>query len=345
MIKRFNRRMLFSVLSKILISAQFAISGFAQQTVQRILVQDSTLDNLIDPPGYKTSPLGTLGRVDKIGHGRQGMILIPGLGFSGSIFKGFMSAHEADYTMYAVTLAGFGGTQAPPCPPESTSFGEQTWTNAAVVAIEKLIEDEKIEQPVIIGHWLGGTQVALRLAFRHPDKIKAVMIPSGSACFVATDTTRMKPHPPADYRLKVTDQYMAPKWFKTVTRETWDDNNFLPGDYAVNPILGLRLWREAASPLLHVWVRYLNEFNSQDISLQLDSLTVPTLLLLPGLEDLFYQPGANYMFAYTHTSWVPAAGNHKSITSVTIPNSRICMWLDQPEKFNEEVNKFLAGVK
>jgi hypothetical protein len=38
-------------------------------------------------------------------------------------------------------------------------------------------------------------------------------------------------------------------------RETWDDNNFLPGDYAVNPILGLRLWREAASPQVHVWIR------------------------------------------------------------------------------------------
>ena len=335
----------YSILLPILISAQLTTSAFAQQTIQKILVQDSTLNNLVDPPGYKTCTLGELGRVDKIGHGPQSMILIAGLGFSGGIFKEFMSSHENDFTMYAVTLAGFGGTPAPPCPSESTSFGEQTWTNAALGAVEKLIENEKLDKPIIFGHWLAGTQIALRLAFRHPDNIKAVIIPSGSACFVATDTTRMKPHPPAEYRLKVTDQYMAPKWFKTVTRETWDDNNYLPGDYAVNPILGLRLWREAASPHLHVWVRYLNEFNAQDISLQLDSLTVPTLLLLPGLEDLFYQPGGNYMYGYCHTSWVPSASTHKSITSVTVPNSRICMWLDQPERFSEEVERFLAELK
>lgn len=334
----------FQLLSIMAAFISMATPALGQQTCERILIQDSTWNNLIDPPGYKTGTLGELGRVDKVGHGAQAVILIPGFGFSGGIFKDFMIAHDSDYTMYAVTLAGFGGTAAPPCPSESTSFGEQTWTNGAVTAIGKLIENEKIAKPILVGHWIGGTQIALRLAFRHPDKIKAVILPSGSACFVATDTTRMKPHPPQDFRVKVTDQYMAPKWFKTVTRETWDDNNYLPGDYAVNPILGLRLWREAASPLLHVWVRYLNEFNAQDISLQLDSLTVPTLLLMPGLEDLFYQPGQNYMQGYCHTSWAASTPTHKSITSVTVPNSRVCMWLDQPEKFNEEVGRFLAGL-
>lgn len=188
-----------------------AASAKGQQTIQRILKQDSTLNNLVDPPGYQTATLGTLGKVEKVGSGLQAMILIPGLGFSGDIFKGYMSAHEKDFTMYAVTFPGFGGTPAPPCPPESTSMGQQTWTNGAVNAIEKLIENEKIERPIILGHWIGGTQAALRLALRHPDKIKGVIIPSGSACFVLTDTTRMPPHPPLQYRINVTDQYMAPK--------------------------------------------------------------------------------------------------------------------------------------
>jgi len=52
-----------------------------QQTFKRILMQDSTLNNLVDPPGYKTAKPGTLGDVVRKGKGPQAMILIPGLGF------------------------------------------------------------------------------------------------------------------------------------------------------------------------------------------------------------------------------------------------------------------------
>jgi pimeloyl-ACP methyl ester carboxylesterase len=237
------------------------------------------------------------------------------------------------------------GTPAPPSPPESVSFGQMPWTIGAFNAIEKLIENEKIENPIVIGHWMTGTQLALRLALKYPDKIKAIIIPSGYACFVMTDTSVYKPHPPLEQRIAGIDRYMIPKWFKTVTRETWDDNNYMPYDYAVNPIMGLRIWREAAEPPLHVWVRYLNEFYCQDITQQLDSLTVPTLLLYPGLEGLYHEPNQNYMQASCYTSWAASAPNHKMITSVTIPNSRICMWIDQPQRFEEEVDKFLAGVE
>jgi len=345
MLKRIQFQKVLSNLISVFVITSVVTPSFAQQTCERILVQDSTLNNLVDPPGYKTGTLGGLARVDKVGHGPQAMILIPGIGFSGDIFDKFMTSHETEFTMYTVTLPGMGGTPAPPCPPESVSFGEQPWTNAAFGAIEKLIENEKIERPIIMGHWMTGPQLALRLALNYPDKIKAVIIPSGTACFIATDTIKYKPHPDLAWRISSIDKYMAPMWYKTVTRVTWDDNNFLPGDYAVNPILGLRMWREAALPPLHVWVRYLCEFYAQDITQQLDSLTVPTLLLYPGLEDLFFEPGQNYMYGYCHTSWAASVPDHKSIKSVTIPNSRVCMWLDQPEKFNEEVNKFLVEVK
>jgi pimeloyl-ACP methyl ester carboxylesterase len=343
-----NNQSKFRFLSLCLIAGLISLGNycylFAQGTCQRIMEQDSSLNNLVDPPGYETGQLGKLGKVDKFGSGSQNMILIAGLGFGGESFDEWMTQNAGKYTMYSITLPGFGGTPAPPSPPESTSFGKQPWTNAAFGAIEKLILDEKIEQPIIVGHWLTGTQLALRLALKHPDKVKSVIIISGSACFVPTDTSQYKAHPPIEQRIASIDLYMVPKWYKTVTRVTWDDNNFLPGDYAVNPVRGLRLWREAAEPPLHVWVRYLNEFYAQDISLKLDSLTVPTLLLYPGLDNLYYDPGQNYMHAYCITSWAASAPGNKMIQSVTIPNSRVCMWFDQPEKFDEEVEKFLKSL-
>lgn len=317
---------------------------YGQQSCIRIMEQDSTLNNLIDPPGYKTAQLGTLGGVLRTGNRTQAMILIPGLGFSGNIFGEFMERFADQYRIYAVTLPGFGGTPAPPSPDEQTSFGEQTWTNSALSAIEKLIEEEDIQNPVIVGHWLTGTQLALHLAMKHPDKVKAVVILAGSTRMMFTDTSYNKYVTTVQKRIEAIDKYSAPLWFKTVTRQTWDDNNFLPGDYAVNPVRGLRLWREAASPELHVWVRYLCEFNAQDVSFEMDKLTVPTLILKPGLEGIFYDPGQNYLELLCHKSWEGCVENNPRITVKTIPNSRVCLWFDQPEEVNRAVIDFLKSI-
>ncbi len=334
-----------SIVAAGLFSAVSAPLLFGQQSFKRILKQDSTLNNLVDPPGYKTVQPGTLGEVIRAGTGNQPMILVPGLGFGAHVFDEFMAGFSGQYRMYAVTLPGFGGTAAPPCPGEKTSFGEQTWTNGALGAIEKLMEDEKIQNPIIVGHWLGGTQIALRLALKHPDKIKAVVLLAGSARMIMTDTTYAPYFATPEKRVAAIDNFQAPMWFKTVTRETWDENNFLPGDYAANPLRGLRLWRQAASPKLHVWVRYLCEFNAQDISVEIAKLTVSTLLLKPGLEGIWHEPGGNYMETYCHKSWEGRIENNPKIRVKTIPNSRACLWFDQPEEVNKAVVDFLKGVK
>lgn len=306
------------------------------------MVIDDTISLI--PPGYRTGKLGTLGGVVRAGTRTQAMILIPGLGFGGSVFSEFMEGFAGQYRMYAVTLPGFGGTAAPPAPGEKTSFGEQTWTNGALAAIEKLIEDEGIQNPIIVGHWLTGTQLALRLAMKHPDKVRAVVILAGSARMVGSDSARAAMLSTLEKRIAVIDKFMAPRWFKTVTRETWDDNNFLPGDYAVNPVRGLRLWREAAAPGLHVWVRYLCEFNAQDITLEMDKLTVPTLILKPGLEGIYHTAGNNYMENYCHKNWEGSIGNNRNISVKTIPDSRVCLWFDQPQEVRKAVVDFLAGI-
>jgi len=315
-----------------------------QDTCIRIMQQDSTLNNLVDPPGYKTAKPGTLGGVVRTGTGTQPMILIPGLGFGGSVFSEFMQGLADKYRMYAVTLPGFGGTAAPPCPSEKTSFGEQTWTNGALAAIEKLIKDENLQNIILVGHWLTGTQIALRLAMRNPDRVKAVVILSGSARLFLSNTEYAAYYETPEKRVATIDNYLAPRWFKTVTLETWDDNNFLPGDYAVNPVRGLRLWREAATPKLHVWVRYLCEFSAQDITFEMNKVTVPTLILKPGLEGIWYDPGQNYMEAYCHLSWEGCVEKNSKITVKTIPNSRACPWFDQPEEVDKAMADFLKSI-
>ena len=122
-------------------------------------------------------------------------------------------------------------------------------------------------------------------------------------------------------------------------------NHPLPENAPIPLAVGRRdcLWRQAASPDLHTWVRYLCEFNAQDVTVGLDRLEVRTLLLKPGLEGLPHDPGQNYMENYCSVSWKGVIETHPQIATKTVPNSRVCMWYDQPEKVKEVVAAFLRG--
>ncbi len=322
-----------------------ATEALGQPATPRIRIQDPKLNNLGDPPGYKTAPAGTLGAVARSGPAdAPPLILVPGFGFGAAAYAGLAEKLAMNHRVFVVTLPGFGGTPAPASPPETTSLGEQTWTVGAVEAIEKLIRDEGMKDPVVIGHWIGGTQIALRLALRNPQAIRAVVLLAGSARMIVQDPRSEEFYGTLERRVSTMDKFMAPRWFKTVTRETWDDNNFLPGDYSANPVLGLRLWRMAAEPPLHVWVRYLCEFNAQDINLDLPRLSVPTLLLKPRAEDLPKSPDTDYLQGFLHTSWEGrAAGN--AMTIQTIPNSRVFIWVDQPDLVEEALKTFIARTR
>jgi pimeloyl-ACP methyl ester carboxylesterase len=271
------------------------------------------------------------------------MILVAGFGFGGEVFEPLTLRLQDSYTMHVVTLAGFGGTAAPPSPGPGTSFGEQSWTNGAVAALERLVIEQDLREVVLVGHWLGATQVVLRLARRLPERVKAVVLLAGSARWVPA-TTAASSGIPLQQRILTVDSILAPTWFRTVTRATWDDNNFLPGDYAANPILALRLWREAARPPLHVWVRYLCEFLAQDATVGLEEARAPLLLMLPGLEQLFFEQGANYMDAYLPRSWGGRLADSARIRVVTIPHTRVVMWYDQPEPVVRALDRFMASL-
>ncbi len=339
---RFSRLILSALLICILASSRPG----AQETCKRLMKQDSTLNNLVDPAGYKAAPLGSLGGVIKSGIGDRCVIFIPGLGFGGQVFDELTAALADRYTTYAVTLAGFGGTAAPPCPPESVSFSAQTWTNGALAGIEKLIADEHLQNITVVGHWLVGTQLAARLAINHPDKVKGVVLLTGApVANFAVDTNYAKYYDTYEKRVATMDKFMGARWFKYVTRETWDDNNFFPTDYAAHPVMGLRLWREAARPPLHVWVRYLCEFESQDLTREIGKLKTPTLILNPGYEGLWVDGSNSYMVqTFGYVGWGKSLDGRANVTMRTIPNSRCCMWVDQPKAVADAMSEFMTSL-
>ena len=93
------------------------------------------------------------------GTGPINLVLIPGLACDASVWDEFMTRNADKYTMYAVTLPGFGGSDPPAKAPQGI-YG--TWLENAVTAVHRVIQEKKIANPVIMGHSMGG-HLALRL--------------------------------------------------------------------------------------------------------------------------------------------------------------------------------------
>lgn len=321
----------------------FIAIGATSQT--RSMKQDPALNNLRLPEGTKTVPDGTLGKVTKIGTGPKKVLLIPGLGFGAEIWDEFADRFKTRFTMYAVTLPGFGDTPPLAMPPESTNYAETTWTRSAVSAIGKLIEQERLDRVTIIAHWALATQISLRLAIDHPDRIGSVILIGGplKVNFENSPTDMLKWT--AEERAKFIEGLGA-RWFKTVTRDTWDDNNFMTYDYAVNPRRALFLWRAAQKPLLQVWIRYLLEFYSIDPFPDLKDLKVPTLVVQPAFDDPGYyvELNRNYMRDFCIDSWSGAKGQSDKLEFVTISGSRLFVMYDRPDDLDKTITGFFDRI-
>ncbi len=76
---------------------------------------DSLANNLIHASGYQTAPWGSL-PYQKTGNGKQSLLILPGWGFDGSVFHDFVRNNLSDYTVYLLTLPGYGTTRLSDAP-------------------------------------------------------------------------------------------------------------------------------------------------------------------------------------------------------------------------------------
>jgi N-formylmaleamate deformylase len=107
--------------------------------------------------------------IHKEGKGRP-MIFIPGLECSGEVWKDAVKHFSNHYTCYTLTLPGFAGQ-----PPISSDSILQTIVHQLAVWIRQ----EKIENPVIVGHSLGGW-LALSFAVNYPELAGDLVIVSSA---------------------------------------------------------------------------------------------------------------------------------------------------------------------
>ena len=313
---------------------------------QGVARQDSTVDNLVHAPGYVTAPAGTLGAVVEQGRGPIDMVLVSGFGLGASVFEGFMNRNAARYRMFAVTLPGFDGTAAPPMPKEGTSYGEQTWTRAAVEAVVKLIRDRKLDRPVLVGHFINGTQVAMRVALDHPEMVRAVVLLAGTPRFEPVKPSRFWPKDlTLEQKVQAVDKFSAPRWFKTVTRDTWVKGNFVASDYSIDSTLGRRFADHANEPPLPVLIRYLCEYHASDLWPDLDRLERPLLAIQPRFTaTLRADTTRRYLASYFDEPWRGRIDHRKRTESAFLDNAGILVMEDQAAVVDRRVASFMKGA-
>ncbi|MBN8699614.1 MAG: alpha/beta hydrolase [Chitinophagales bacterium] len=304
------------------------------------------INNLVHVPGYTTSKYAAVPSFIKRGNGKKKMILIPGLGFDAAVFEDLMKANEKEYTMYAVTIPGFGNTKAPDMPDTTVSYGLQTWNRSMLAGLIKLIDREKIEKPIIAAHFVTATQIAMRMAIDFPDKVGAVIILGGPAKFIAIQQGKLASLP-VKQMIGYTDNVTSKRWFKTMKKETFDQGNFIPEVYSVDSSRAQHLWNQVAAVPLPVMIRYSCEYFAADLIAEIKNLKCPLLVLRPTFNATFFQNpmNKNWIEPQLIESWNLAAKENPAIVIKDIPGTAAFVWKDNPTAVYGEIKAFVNGIK
>lgn len=295
---------------------------FKQPTPHERYRQDGSRNNLVHPPGYATAPVDTFGEVTERGTGERAVILIGGLGPSWRVFDSLIEAHEDEYRFIAVTLAGYGGSSAPPMP-EEPSFANGAWLVGAQNALHALIDERSLERPLVLAFYSEAARVAVRTALAQPDSVGGLLIVSASPRF---------PLPVGADRAASLDMF-AESWFKTVTEIMWPSGMWPPAAYANDRALAEKTWWDVLEPTLPTAVRYTLECWSDDLVPELKDLRTPTVVLSPGFDEAFLAtPSGEVIRQRFHAGWEVAVKAGAPIEHTIVAGARLLVWEDRPEE-------------
>ncbi|ANP46611.1 alpha/beta fold hydrolase [Candidatus Viadribacter manganicus] len=115
------------------------------------------------PAGFISERISVVTR----GAGRD-VILIPGLSSSRDIWNATADALDDSYRVHLVQLNGFAGA-----PVGANGDGEVAAPAADEIA--RYIGENRLDDPAVIGHSMGGT-IGMMLAARHPDSVGKLMV-------------------------------------------------------------------------------------------------------------------------------------------------------------------------
>jgi pimeloyl-ACP methyl ester carboxylesterase len=266
--------------------------------------------------------------VDKYGTGEPALILIPGLTDSAAVWSGTIARFAPTHTIYALTLAGFGGTK-----PTQSPMIEK-----AVSDVVSLIAQEHLNKPVVIGHSLGGFTV-LRIAEEHSDLLRGAIAVDGLPVFYGMDamTAAQRSANAAQIAAPLAnltpDQLMAGAKTYSVPYMTQAKN--------VDTVVAFGKGADPAATS-----EYMTELISADIRPDLAKITIPLLELGPfdATLDPHNPSMSTKTLAEKQAYYQKLLSNDPTVKVQFINNSRHFIMIDQPQAFYAAVSAFLKTL-
>lgn len=268
-------------------------------------------------------------KVERHGNHGRPVILIPGLAGGPWVWQETIASLEKDHVVYAVTLAGFDGT---PVPADGGNLFDRADTS-----LLQLIRRQKIDQPVLVGHSLGGT-LALRFAGEHSELISGVVAVDGLPLFPGMDRVDAEQRIAMAAGMRKQMESATPEQFKT------QQLDYMQKIGVIDPALAARYAPFNARSDIKATAEYMAEDLAADGRPGLKHANVPILEISPYNAPDFSHPPMIMSEAQKTAYYQSLLANAPNAKVVSISPSRHFVMLDQPAKFQQALGEFLKSL-
>ncbi|WP_395942712.1 alpha/beta fold hydrolase [Brevundimonas sp.] len=259
--------------------------------------------------------------VEVVGAGPD-VILIPGLGSSREVWRATADRLKATHRVHLVQLAGFAG--------EAWTHGDGAFVDPEVEELARYVREAGLEAPAVIGHSLGGLS-GLLLAQRRPELVGRLMsvdsLPFYSAMFgpqATVETARPFADQAAAMILGADEATFGAQQAATaraLSKTPSEQARILAWSMASDR-------RALAAAMRDVIVT--------DARPGLAAMTTPTIALYAADAD------GGAPAALAEATWTREWAGLPGVKLIRVDGSRHFIMADQPERFAELVDQFLA---
>lgn len=254
------------------------------------------------------------------------LILIPGLSSGAYVWDDTVKAMQADHDLYVITLAGFDGKPAIPGP----KFAK------AKESLLELIQTQKINKPVVIGHSLGSA-LSLWFAQDHSNLIRAVFAVDGLPVLPRTENMTPEQRKAASDVMLGQAANLTPEIFEQQQISYMKFMGII--DDKVAEDFGKRSARSDGMAVME----YMTDLFMKDMRKDMPKISVPVGMVSPYFaKDM----AAINMSEEQKTSYYASlmAGTPK-LQMISINEARHFVMIDQPQIFNEKLAAFVKSVE
>ena len=272
------------------------------------------------PTNYRTGAL----EVERLEGKGPPLVFIPGLASGSWTWRQDAVRLSKQHSVYLVTVAGFDGRKSEP----------GTTLESLQQDLGKLIDEQHLERPVLIGHSMGGT-LALAFAADHSDRIAGVIAVDGLPVFPGTEgMTGDRSALAQNARAQIENQ--TPGQFAAYQQ------TYMKRVGAIDEAVASRIAENSSRSDPRAVADFAAQLLLLDLRPKLPGITVPVVEISPFYEPDFARIGVNEEAKTNYYRGL--LGGIAKLDVLSVSPARHFVMFDQPEKFAATLDQALAKV-